>query len=51
MNSISNIPTSDEKVSRSFSIVKRALEAAHQMGNAQLQTVEIRKALDSTDYD
>ena len=37
MNSISNIPTSDEKVSRSFSIVKRALEAAHQMGNAQLK--------------
>ena len=51
MNSISNIPTSDEKVSQSFSIVKRALEAAHQMGNTQLQTVEIHKALDSTDYD
>ena len=51
MNSISNIPDSGEKVSKSFSIVKHALEAAHQMGKAQLQTVEIRKALDSTDYD
>ena len=51
MNSISNIPDSGEKVSQSFSIVKHALEAAHQMGKAQLQTVEIRKALDSTDYD
>ena len=51
MNSISNIPDSGEKVSQSFSIVKHALEAAHQMGKAQLQTVEIRKALDSADYD
>ena len=51
INSISNIPDFDEKVSQSFSIVKHALEAAHQMGKTQLQTVEIRKALDSTDYD
>ena len=51
MNSISNIPDSGEKVSQSFSIVKHTLEAAHQMGKAQLQTVEIRKALDSADYD
>ena len=50
MNRISNIPDSDEKVSKSFSIVKHALEAAHQLGMAQLQTAEICKALESNDY-
>lgn len=50
MNSISNIPNSDEKVSRSFNVVKHALEAAHQLSKVQIQTVEIRKALESADY-
>ncbi len=50
MNSISNISNPDEKVSQSFSIVKHALEAAHQLSKAQIQTVEIRKALESADY-
>ena len=50
MNSISNIPNSDEKVSQGFGIVKHALEAAHQLSKVQMQTVEIRKALESTDY-
>lgn len=50
MNSVSNIPNSDEKVSQSFNIVKHALEAAHQLSKVQMQTVEIRKALESADY-
>lgn len=54
VNSISNISNSDnsdEKISHSFSIVKHALEAAHQLSKAQVQTAEIRKALGSPDYD
>lgn len=51
MNSVSNIPDSVEKLSQSFNVVKHVLEAAHQTGKAQLQTAEIRKALESTDYD
>ena len=51
MNSISNIPDFGEKVSKSSSIVEHALEAAHQMGIARSRTVDIRKALNSTDYD
>lgn len=50
MNSISNIPNSDEQVSQSFSIVKHTLDSAHQLSKVQMQTVEIRKALESTDY-
>lgn len=50
INSISNISNSDEKVSQGFSVVKHTLEAAHQLSKAQMQTVEIRKALESADH-
>lgn len=50
-NNISNIPCSEKTVSKAFDIVKRALEAAHQLGKVKLQTNEIRKALETNDYD
>lgn len=50
-NSISNISYPEEKVSEAFDIVKHALKNAHQMSKVELQTSEIRKALDTTDYD
>lgn len=54
VNSIPNISDfddSDKKVSQAFGIVKHALEAAHQLHKAQMLTSEIRKAVESTDYD
>lgn len=51
VNSISNIPCSEETVSEAFAIIKHALEVAHQLGKLELQTSEIRKALETNDYD
>lgn len=50
ISNVSNFDNSDKKVSQGFSIVKHALEAAHQLSKAQVQTTEIRKALESADY-
>lgn len=50
-NSIYNISCSEEKVAEAFGIVRHTLEKAHQMGKVELQTKEIRKAIETTDYD
>lgn len=50
VNSISNIQYSDEKINKAFDIVKRALEAAHRTSKVNLQTREIRIALETKDY-
>lgn len=51
ISDISDFDDSDKKISQTFSIVKHALEAAHQLHKVQMQTSEIRKAMESMDYD
>lgn len=50
-NNITSICCSDQKVSAAFDIVRHALDVAHQMSKVKLQTAEIRKALEASDYD
>lgn len=50
-NNITSICCSDQKVSAAFDVVRHALDVAHQMSKLKLQTAEIRKALEASDYD
>lgn len=49
-NNITSICCSDQNVSAAFDVVRHALDAAHQMSKVKLQTAEIRKALQASDY-
>lgn len=51
VNSISQFPCLDERISQGFEAIQETLKTAHQLSKVSFQTQEMRKALSSNDYE